>query len=68
MLTEQSISVENEGEALPWRRIQLVLDEPTRDGLTQLSCGATCRPRSRPSRLPTCTGSRWRIEGLFGRD
>ena len=40
VLTEQTIGIE--GDGVLWRRIQLVLDEPTRDGLTQLN------------RLPTC--------------
>lgn len=53
VLKEQSIGIEAEGVA--WRRIQLVLDEPTREGLTQLNLWSNLPPRSRPSRLPSCT-------------
>ena len=42
MLTEQSIGIE--GDAVSWRRIQLVLDEPTRNGLTQLNLWSNLPP------------------------
>ena len=67
VLTEQSISVENEGEALPWRRIQLVLDEPTRDGLTQLKLWSNLPPEVTAEQIANLYRRRWRIEGLFGR-
>ena len=67
VLTEQSISVGGEGEVLPWRRIQLVLDEPTRDGLTQLNLWSNLPPEVTAEQIANLYRRRWRIEGLFGR-
>ncbi len=65
VLTEQSIGIE--GEAVPWRRIQLVLDEPTRDGLTQLRLWSNLPPEVTAGQIANLYRRRWRIEGLFGR-
>lgn len=65
MLTEQSIGIE--GDGVPWRRIQLVLDEPTRDGLTQLNLWSNLPPEVTAQQIAHLYRRRWRIEGLFGR-
>jgi IS4 transposase len=65
VLKEQSIGIEAEGVA--WRRIQLVLDEPTRDGLTQLNLWSNLPPQVTAEQIANLYRRRWRIEGLFGR-
>lgn len=65
MLTEQSIAIE--GNAVAWRRIQLVLDEPTREGLTQLNLWSNLPPQVTAEQIANLYRRRWRIEGLFGR-
>jgi hypothetical protein len=65
VLSEQSIGIE--GEAAPWRRIELVLDEPTRDGLTQLRLWSNLPPEVTAVQIANLYRRRWRIEGLFGR-
>ena len=65
VLKEQSIGIEAEGVA--WRRIQLVLDEPTREGLTQLNLWSNLPPEVTAEQIAQLYRRRWRIEGLFGR-
>ena len=65
VLKEQSIGIEAEGVA--WRRIQLVLDEPTREGLTQLNLWSNLPPEITAEQIAQLYRRRWRIEGLFGR-
>ena len=65
VLKEQSIGIEAEGAA--WRRIQLVLDEPTREGLTQLNLWSNLPPQVTAEQIANLYRRRWRIEGLFGR-
>ena len=65
VLKEQSIGIEAEGAA--WRRIQLVLDEPTREGLTQLNLWSNLPPEITAEQIAQLYRRRWRIEGLFGR-
>ncbi|MDD2729138.1 IS4 family transposase [Malikia sp.] len=65
VLAEQSIGIE--GDGVPWRRIQLVLDEPTRDGLTQLNLWSNLPHEVTAQQIANLYRRRWRIEGLFGR-
>ena len=65
MLSEQAIGIE--GDGVLWRRIQLVLDEPTRDGLTQLNLWSNLPPEVTAEQIANLYRRRWRIEGLFGR-
>ena len=65
VLSEQAIAIE--GHTARWRRIQLVLDEPTRDGLTQLKLWSNLPPEVTAQQIANLYRRRWRIEGLFGR-
>lgn len=65
VLSEQSIGIESDG--VPWRRIQLVLDEPSRNGLTQLNLWSNLPPEVTAEQIADLYRRRWRIEGLFGR-
>ena len=46
---------------------QLVLDEPTREGLTQLNLWSNLPPQVIAEQIANLYRRRWRIEGLFGR-
>ena len=46
---------------------QLVLDEPTREGLTQLNLWSNLPPEVTAEQIAQLYRRRWRIEGLFGR-
>lgn len=64
VLTEQTTGIE--GDGVLWRRIQLVLDEPTRDSLTQLNLWSNLPPEVTAQQIADLYRRRWRIEGLFG--
>ena len=69
-MREQVIEVE--GQPSSWRRIELVLDQPTEDGDTCI--GDTCirlwsnlPAEVNAGRIAKLYRRRWRIEGMFGR-
>ena len=62
---EQAIEVE--GEAAPWRRIELVLDAPTASGETTIRLWSNLPAQVEAGRIADLYRRRWRIEGLFGR-
>lgn len=67
VLYEQTVWLENDaGHTLPVRRVTLKLDEPTRDGETDLHLLTTLPERVAPARqVAEMYRQRWTIEGLF---
>jgi IS4 transposase len=60
-------TVEMHGQAVPWRRIELALDQPTEDGETTIRLWSNLPGEVGAGRVAELYRTRWRIEGLFGR-
>lgn len=65
VLHEQSIKIEETGPV--WRRIRLVLEQPSESGDSELSFWSNLPPEITAAQIASLYRCRWRIEGLFGR-
>ena len=65
-LSEQEIWLEDgEGKTLKVRRVTLALDEPTRDGETEIHAMTNLPPEVDAAAVMELYRKRWRIEGVF---
>ena len=60
-------TVEMQGQAAAWRRVELALDQPTEDGETTIRLWSNLPGEVSAGRVAELYRTRWRIEGLFGR-
>ena len=60
-------TVEMQGQAAAWRRIELALDQPTEDGKTMIRLLTNLPGEIGAGRVAELYRTRWHIEGLFGR-
>ena len=65
LVREQTVQVH--GQAAPWRRIELALDQPTEDGDTTIRLWSNLPEAVGAQRIAELYRTRWRIEGMFGR-
>jgi IS4 transposase len=65
LVREQTVGMQ--GQAAPWRRVELALDQPTEDGETTIRLWSNLPGEVGAGRVAELYRTRWRIEGLFGR-
>lgn len=65
VLHEQNIRVDETGPV--WRRIRLVLEQPSESGDSELSFWSNLPPGITATQIASLYRCRWRIEGMFGR-
>jgi IS4 transposase len=65
LVREQTVEVQ--GQAASWRRVELTLDQPTEDGDTTIRLWSNLPEAVGAQRIAELYRTRWRIEGMFGR-
>src|SRR4029077_12232088 len=67
MVYEQQVCVEHDGKQYFWRMLTLELDEPTRDGETEIVVFTNLPARVDGIKIMMGYRQRWKIEGHFQR-
>ncbi len=65
---EQAVRIKDQsGTAVPWRRVELALDQPAEDGDAAIRLWSNLPGETGAGRVAELYRTRWRIEGMFGR-